>query len=89
MARTFRATVTVSEGSRQQVARVPIAPEVAEELGLRPGEALRASLRGQEFTGKVSGSLKAPNLAVPLDVVKALGIRSGQGVRLTVHGRAS
>jgi antitoxin component of MazEF toxin-antitoxin module len=89
VARTFRATVTVTEDGKQQVARVPIAAEVAEELGLRPGETLRASLRGQEFTGKVSGSLKAPNLGVPLDVVKALGIRSGQGVRLTVHGRAS
>ena len=89
MARTFRATVTMTEDGRSQVARVPIASEVAEELGLRPGETLRASLRGQEFTGKVSGSLKAPNLAVPIDVMKALGIRSGQGVRLTVHGRAS
>ena len=78
----------MSDAGKVQVARVPIAPEVAEELGLRPGESLRASLRGQEFTGKVSGSLRSPSLSVPLDVIKALGIRSGQGVRLTVHGRA-
>ena len=84
MARTFRATVTMGG----QVARVPIAADVAEELGLRPGESLRASLRGTEFTGKVSGSLKSPSLAVPIDVINALGIRAGQGVRLTVLGRS-
>lgn len=78
----------MSGGGRTPVARVPIAPEVAEELGLRPGESLRASLRGTEFTGKVSGSLRAPSLAVPMDVVTTLGIREGQGVRLTVLGRA-
>lgn len=88
MARTFRATITMSGAGKSPVARVPIAPEVAEELGLRPGESLRASMRGTEFTGKVSGSLKSPSLAVPMDVVNTLGIREGQGVRMTVIGRA-
>lgn len=88
MARTFRATITMSGSGRTPVARVPIAPEIAEELGLRPGESLRASMRGTEFTGKVSGSLRSPSLAVPMDVVTTLGIREGQGVRLTVLGRA-
>ena len=88
MARTFRATITISDSGRSPVARVPIAPEVAEELGLRPGESLRASMRGTEFTGKVSGSLRAPSLAVPMDVINTLGIREGQGVRMTVIGRA-
>lgn len=88
MARTFRATISLSEQARRQVARVPIAPEVAEDLGLRPGESLRASLRGTEFTGKVSGSLTSPSLLVPIEVINALGIREGQGVRLTVLGRA-
>lgn len=88
MARTFRATITVSDAGRTPVARVLIAPEVAEELGLRPGESLRASMRGTEFTGKVSGSLKQPSLAVPMEVINTLGIKAGQGVRLTVIGRA-
>ncbi|MHB8513069.1 MAG: hypothetical protein ACYDCC_12925 [Actinomycetota bacterium] len=86
--RTFRATVTISTAGRSPVARVPIASEVADELGLRPGESLRASIRGAEFTGKVSGSLRTPSLAVPMDVINTLGIRAGQGVRLTVIGRA-
>ena len=85
MARTFRATVTVSDATR---ARIPLAVDVVEELGLRPGESLRASLRGTEFTGKVAGSLKAPGLVIPEDVVRALGLREGQGVRLTVLGRS-
>lgn len=88
MARTFRATISITGSGRTPVARVPIAAEVAEELGLRPGESLRASLRGTEFTGTVSGSLRSPSLAVPMDVITALGIREGQGVRLTVIGRA-
>jgi antitoxin component of MazEF toxin-antitoxin module len=83
VARTFRATVTLSNSQ----ARIPIATDVVEELGLRPGESLRASMRGTEFTGKVSGSLKTPGLVVPEDVVRALGLRDGQGVRLTVIGR--
>jgi hypothetical protein len=78
----------MSEQARRSVARVPIAPEVAEDLGLRPGESLRASLRGTEFTGKVAGSLTSPSLLVPIEVINALGIRAGQGVRLTVLGRA-
>jgi antitoxin component of MazEF toxin-antitoxin module len=65
-----------------------LANDVVDELGLRPGESLRASLRGTEFTGKVAGSLKAPGLVVPEDVVRALGLREGQGVRLTVLGRS-
>lgn len=88
MARTFRATISFSGGGRTPVARVPIAPEIAEELGLRPGESLRASMRGAEFTGTVSGSLKSPSLSVPMDVITTLGIREGQGVRMTVIGRA-
>jgi len=58
-----------------------------EELGLRPGETLRASMRGTQFTGKVHGSMKSPGLLVPIDVVRSLGLREGQGVRVTVHGR--
>lgn len=85
MARTFRTSVTL--GGRSQ-ARIPLAADIVEDLGLRPGESLRASLRGTEFTGKVSGSLKAPGLVVPEDVVRALGLRDGQGVRLTVIGRS-
>jgi antitoxin component of MazEF toxin-antitoxin module len=45
-------------------------------------------MRGTEFTGKLHGSLNAPGLLVPIDIVRALGLRDGQGVRLTVHGRA-
>lgn len=86
MARTFRATITV--GSKSE-GKIPIASEVVEELGLQPGESLRASLRGTEFTGKVTGSLRSPGLLVPEDVIKTLGLREGQGVRLTVLGRAS
>ncbi|HEX9697672.1 MAG TPA: hypothetical protein VGB64_15325 [Actinomycetota bacterium] len=88
MARTFRATISFSGAGGTPVARVPIAPEIAEELGLRPGESLRASMRGAEFTGTVSGSLKSPSLSVPMDVIATLGIREGQGVRMTVIGRA-
>lgn len=84
MARTFRATLSLGSGG----GKIPLDPEVVDELGLRPGETLRASLRGQEFTGKVSGSLKAPGLSVPPDVVRSLGLRDGQGVRVTVHGRS-
>ena len=67
--------------------KVPIDETVVEELGLRPGETLRASMRGTQFTGKVHGSMKAPGLLVPIDVVRSLGLREGQGVRVTVHGR--
>ena len=85
MARTFRATIVL--GAREQ-ARIAISAEVVEELGLRPGESLKAALRGTEFTGKIAGSLKSPGLVVPEDVVKSLGLRQGQGVRLTIFGRA-
>ena len=68
--------------------KVPIDEGVVSELGLRPGETLRASMRGTQFTGKVFGSLKTPGLLVPIDVVRSLGLREGQGVRVTVHGRA-
>jgi antitoxin component of MazEF toxin-antitoxin module len=67
--------------------KVPIDETVVEELGLRPGETLRAEMRGTQFTGKVHGSMKAPGLLVPIDVVRSLGLREGQGVRVTVHGR--
>jgi antitoxin component of MazEF toxin-antitoxin module len=67
--------------------KVPIDETVVEELGLRPGETLRASMRGTQFTGKVHGSMKSPGLLVPIDVVRSLGLREGQGVRVTVHGR--
>ncbi len=84
MSRTFRATINLGTKSE---AKIPLSTEVVEELGLKPGEALRASMRGTEFTGKVAGSLKAPGLVVPEDVVRTLGLREGQGVRLTVIGR--
>ena len=86
MARTFRATISVSDNG---LAKVPLAADVVDELGPRPGESLKASMRGTEFTGKVAGSLRAPGLVIPEDVVRALGLREGQGVRLTVIGRAS
>jgi len=31
--------------------------------------------------------MQSPGLLVPLDVINALGLREGQGVRLTVLGR--
>lgn len=87
MPRTFRATLSLSLVGQTSYGKIPLDPGVVDELGLRPGEALRASLRGTEFTGKVSGSLKAPGLLVPIEVVRALNLREGQGVRLTVLGR--
>lgn len=87
-ARTFRATLEMSPHGGTTVGKVPLTPDIVEELGLRPGESLKASMRGQEFTGKVSGSLRAPGLLVPIDFVRALGLREGQGVRVTVIGRA-
>lgn len=86
MARTFRSTVTLA-GDGQ--ARVPLSTEVVDDLGPRPGESLKASMRGTEFTGKVAGSLRSPGLLIPEDVVRALGLREGQGVRLTVIGRSN
>jgi antitoxin component of MazEF toxin-antitoxin module len=84
----FRATLEMTMHNKNPYARVPIATEVVEELGLRPGDTLKASMRGTEFTGKVHGSLKTPGLLVPMDVVRTLGLREGQGVRITVLGRA-
>jgi antitoxin component of MazEF toxin-antitoxin module len=88
MARMFRATLEMTMHNKSPYARVPIAAEVVNDLGLRPGDTLRASMRGQEFTGKVHGSLRTPGLLVPMDVVQSLGLREGQGVRITVLGRA-
>ena len=87
MARTFRATLSLSMQGKTAYGKVPIDETVVEELGLRPGETLRASMRGTQFTGKVHGSIKSPGLLVPIDVVRSLGLREGQGVRVTVHGR--
>jgi len=84
----FRATLEMTMHNKSAYARVPIAPEIVSDLGLRPGDTLRASLRGTEFTGKVHGSLRTPGLLVPMDVVETLGLREGQGVRVTVIGRA-
>ncbi|HJT38649.1 MAG TPA: hypothetical protein VJ818_09500 [Actinomycetota bacterium] len=87
MARTFRATLSLSMQGKTAYGKVPIDEAVVEELGLRPGETLRAEMRGTQFTGKVHGSMKSPGLLVPIDVVRSLGLREGQGVRVTVHGR--
>jgi len=88
MARTFRATLTMSLQGKTTQGRVPIAEEVVEEMGLKPGETVRASMRGTDFTAKVFGSLKSLGLLVPMDIISSLGLRDGQGVRVTVHGRA-
>ncbi len=87
MARTFRATLSLSMQGKTAYGKVPIDDTVVEELGLRPGETLRAEMRGTQFTGKVHGSMKSPGLLVPIDVIRSLGLREGQGVRVTVHGR--
>lgn len=86
--RTFRSTLTFSVHNQMQYGKVPLDEGVVADLGLRPGETVRASLRGTEFTGRIHGSIKAPGLLVPIDIVRSLGLRDGQGVRLTVHGRA-
>jgi antitoxin component of MazEF toxin-antitoxin module len=87
LARTFRATISISMQGKSTFGKVPIDAEVVDDLGLKPGETLRASMRGTNFTGKVFGSMKSPGLLVPIDVVRSLGLREGQGVRVTVHGR--
>jgi len=87
LARTFRATLSLSMQGKTTFGKVPIDSDVVDDLGLKPGETLRASMRGQHFTGKVHGSMKTPGLLVPMDVVNSLGLREGQGVRVTVHGR--
>lgn len=88
MATTFQATISLSLQGKTTFGKIPIEAAVVEEMGLRPGESLRASMRKTEFTGKVHGSLKSPGLLVPMEVVRALGLRDGQGVRVTVLGRA-
>ena len=88
MARTFRGTLSLSLQGKTTQGKVPIDETVVQEMGLKPGEQVRASMRGTDFVGKVFGSLRAPGLLVPMDVVRALGLREGQGVRVTVHGRA-
>jgi len=87
VARTFRATLTLSTQGKSTYGRVDLDESVVSDLGLRPGESVRASLRGTDFMGKVHGSPKTPGLLVPIDVIRSLGLREGQGVRLTVHGR--
>ncbi len=87
MARTFRATLSISMQGKTTYGKVPIDAEVVDDLGLKPGETLRASMRGTNFNGKVFGSMKTPGLLVPIDVVRSLGLHEGQGVRVTVHGR--
>jgi len=88
VARTFRATLNLALQGRTTQGRVPIDEDVVKEMGLRPGESVRATMRGQDFTGRVFGSLRAPGLLIPMEVVSSLGLREGQGVRVTVHGRA-
>lgn len=87
MARTFRATLTFSTLGQTTYGKIQLDDVVVSDLGLRPGENVRASLRGTDFTGRVHGSMKAPGLLVPLEVIRSLGLREGQGVRITVHGR--
>lgn len=87
MAKTFRATLSLTKQGSSAVGRVDLDETVVSDLGLRPGESVRATLRGQDFTGKVHGSPGSPGLLVPIDIVRALGLRDGQGVRVTVHGR--
>jgi len=87
VARTFRATLSLATQGKSTYGKVALDSTVVEELGLRPGESVRATMRNTEFTGKVHGSMHAPGLLVPLDVIRALGLREGQGVRVTVHGR--
>lgn len=86
--RTFKATLSLALQGKTTQGKVPIDETIVKEMGLRPGETVRASMRGQEFQAKVFGSLRAPGLLVPMDVVRSLGLREGQGVRVTVLGRA-
>lgn len=87
MARTFQATLTLTRQGQRSVGRVPLDETVVSELGLRPGESVKASLRGSEFIGRVHGSLNAPGLLIPIEIITKLGLREGQGVKLSVHGR--
>lgn len=87
MARTFRATLEIATQGQSTFGKVPLDATIVEELGLRPGESIRAELRGTDFLGKVHGSMHAPSLLIPLDVLSAHGLREGQGVRLAILGR--
>lgn len=87
MARTFQTTLSVTLQGQQSVGRVALDEGVIDDLGLRPGESVRASMRGTDFIGRVHGSPKQPGLLIPIEVVTRLGLREGQGVRITVHGR--
>ena len=87
MARTFRATLTLAMQGSNAVAKIPLDPEVVVDMGLRPGESVRASIRSTNFLGKVHGSSATPGLLVPADIVQSLGLREGQGLRITIHGR--
>jgi antitoxin component of MazEF toxin-antitoxin module len=87
VSRTFKATLEMTTQGQATFGKIQLEPSVVDELGLRPGEAVRAQMRGTDFTGKVHGSMKSPGLLVPLDVISALGLREGQGVRITVLGR--
>ena len=88
MARTFQATLSLSLRGRTTQGKVTLADDVVKEMGLRPGETVRATLRGTDFTGTVFGSLHSPGLLVPMDIIRSLGLREGQGVKVTIHGRS-
>jgi len=56
----FRATLEMTMHNKSPYARVSIDGEVVSDLGLRPGDTLRASVRGTEFTGKVHDRSRRP-----------------------------
>ncbi|MFP5225693.1 MAG: hypothetical protein ACLGH3_09130 [Actinomycetota bacterium] len=87
MARTFQATLTLTRQGQRSVGRVPLDDDVVSELGLRPGESVKASLRNNEFIGRVHGSPSSPGLLIPIEIITKLGLREGQGVKVSVHGR--
>lgn len=87
MSRTFQATLSVTLQGSSSVGRVDLDEQVVADLGLRPGETIRASLRGSEFLGRVHGGMSAPSLLIPMEVITKLGLREGQGVRVQVLGR--
>ena len=87
MSRTFQATLSVTLQGSNSVGRVDLDETVVADLGLRPGETIRASLRGSEFLGRVHGGMSAPSLLIPMEVITKLGLREGQGVRVQVLGR--
>jgi len=87
VSRTFQATLSVTLQGSSSVGRVDLDEQVVADLGLRPGETVRASLRGSEFLGRVHGGMSAPSLLIPMEVITKLGLREGQGVRVQVIGR--